>query len=125
MLVGVHLSAVAVLTLMPTPQWLMGIAGLAVAINLCGAVHTHVLLRGKRAVRSLVWEATGNVVVRDGKGREHEGVLAPDSFAHPWAVVLNLKLRGCSRRALVLLPDSETADTLRQLRARVKAVGSD
>jgi hypothetical protein len=120
MLGGVHLMALATVPLLALPLALKLALGMTVLFSLYRAIYTRILLRGKRSIRELIWEPTGGVVVWDGKGQEHEGVIAPDSFVYPWAVVLNLKLEGPCRRTLVLLADSVPEDVLRRLRIRLR-----
>jgi hypothetical protein len=69
-LIGVHVLAIAALTLLTTLQWLMIITGLMVALSLYHAPYNYVLFRSKRAIRSLIQEPTGDIAVCDGKGRE-------------------------------------------------------
>ena len=70
MLIGVHVLAIAALTLLTTLQWLMTVTGLMVALSLYRTTYNYVLFSGKRAIRSLIQEPTGDIVVCDGKGRE-------------------------------------------------------
>jgi hypothetical protein len=67
--------------------------GAAVLLSLYRAIRTYVLLRGKHAIRELIWEHSDHVIVRDGEGWEYKVVVMADSFVHPWAVVLSLRLR--------------------------------
>lgn len=120
LLTGGHLSALATLPYMALPGWIMIVIALIVGISLYRSIYTHVLLKGSRAVRALVWEASGEILVLDGKGRQYQAALAPGSFAHPWAVIINLKPKGRLKRALVLMPDSVAVDILRQLRMRLR-----
>jgi len=69
-LIGVHVLAIAALTLLAALQWLMIITGLMVALSLYRATDNYVWFRGKRAIRSLIQEPMGDIVVCDGKGRE-------------------------------------------------------
>jgi hypothetical protein len=115
-----HILALALLPPLALPHSLELAIGIVVLLSLYRAIHTHVLLRGSRATRGLVWESSGRIVVRDGENREHEAQVSVDSFAHPWAVVLRLALSDRSRRALVLLPGCVGDDVLRQLRVRLR-----
>lgn len=116
---SVHLSALAVLPFLSLPHGLAIMMGIGVLLSLYRSVYTHVLLSGSHAIRELVWEPSGEVVVWDGDGHESEAVLR-ESVAHPWIIVLNLRLSTRSRRTLVLLPDSAPAEVLRQLRTRLR-----
>lgn len=49
---------------------------------------------------------------------EREAAILPDSFVHPWLIVLNLKVEK-QRLSLVLFPDSLPPDDFRRLRVRL------
>lgn len=119
-LTGAHVLALATLSVLVLPQALKLAMGVVVLSSLCRAIYTRVLLRGPRAIRAIVWGVCGDMVVRDGADREYQAQAAFDSFAHPWAIVLNLRLNDSSRRTLVLLPDSVPKDVFRQLRVRLR-----
>lgn len=119
-----HLTALMILPTLSMPLSFSIAAGVAVLICAYRSVGTHVLLRGERAVRELIWQPSGEIFVRDGAGHEHLGSLMQDSVAHPLAIILNLRLQGSAARTLVLLPDSASADVLRQLRARLRMTKS-
>jgi len=53
-LIGVHVLAIAALTLLTTLQWLMTVTGLMVALSLYRTTYNYVLFSGKRAIRSLI-----------------------------------------------------------------------
>lgn len=117
---GVHLVALAMLPLLALPSALVVAAGIAVLLSLYRAISTHVLFWGTRAIRKLVWSASGEVVVWDGEGHEDQASILPDCFAIPWAVILTVRAQDLGRRTLVLLPDCVPADILRQVRVRLR-----
>lgn len=116
----VHFAALTILPLMAIPRWLTVLIGVLVVLSLYRAIHIHVLLKGRRAIRELILETSGEVTLCDGGGREHTSVISAGSFVHPWVIILNLKLRGGEKRSLVLLSDSIPADVQRQLRIRLR-----
>lgn len=117
---GAHLVTLATLPLLPLPSALIGAAGIAVLLSLYRALSVHVFFRGTRAIRELVWNTSGEVVVWDGEGHEHQASISSDCFAVPWTVILAVHVQDLGRRTLVLLPDCVSVDILRQIRVRLR-----
>lgn len=116
---GVHLVVLAMLPLLALPPVLVVAAGIAVLLSLYRTISIHVLYRGTRAIRELVWSASNEVVVWDGEGHEHQASISRDCFAVPWVVILAVHVQHLGRRTFVLLPDCVPADILRQVRVRL------
>jgi hypothetical protein len=80
----------------------------------------HVLLQGERAIRVVLWKASGEITVWDSTGPERSASILPECFVSPRDVILTLRLQDLERRTMVLLPDCVSADTLRQIRVRLR-----
>jgi hypothetical protein len=80
----------------------------------------HCELRGRRAVRRVVWTADGRWLVTDGEGAEHESALVPTPTVTPELVILRLRGADSVVRTALLLADSADPDQLRRLRARLR-----
>lgn len=120
-LVLVHLSAAAIVLL-----WVPGrlaVAGLLalVVVSFMTNYRRHVLHRGRHAPRRVVCNGNGQWLLQDLDGEMLPAKLLPSSYLHPKLVILNFALEARPRRRnLVLCPDSLDAQTLRQLRARLR-----
>jgi hypothetical protein len=115
-----HLLALTSVFAVSLPLALKLALGAAVLASLCHAVYVHVLLQGRRSIRELIWTSSGALLVKDAHGRDWDAHVCANSFVHPRLLVLRLSLDKGSPRAMVLLPDSVTADVLRQLRVRLR-----
>jgi hypothetical protein len=94
-----------------------------VALSFYRNYRRHVLHRGRRAPRRVVCHGDGRWLLQDHRGEMQEARLLPSSYLHPRLVILNFTLRQRPRRRnLVLCPDSLDAQTLRQLRVRLRVV---
>ena len=80
----------------------------------------HCELRGRRAVRRVVWTADGRWRVTDGEGGEHESTLEPGPTVTPELVILRLRGADGPVRTAILLADSADADAQRRLRSRLR-----
>ncbi|HXG28862.1 MAG TPA: protein YgfX [Nevskiales bacterium] len=120
-LIGVHaLAALAVLLWVPGRGMVAALLGL-VALSFIRNYRRHVLHRGKYAPRRVICQADGRWLLQDHRGKMQEARLLPSSYLHPRLVILNFALQQRPRRRnLVLCPDSLDAQTLRQLRARLR-----
>lgn len=89
----------------------------AAGLILAWAWHLAQALRlGRSAMRSLELSADGSARFQDASEQWHQVEIQPGSYVSPWLVVVITAAGGRRRRALVLLPDSATADELRRLR---------
>lgn len=120
-LVGVH--ALAALTVL---LWVPGRGTVAALLMLVGLsffrnYRRHVLHRGQRAPRRVVCHGDGGWQLENHRGEMQAARLLSSSYLHPRLVILNFALdQRPHRRNLVLCPDSLDAQTLRQLRARLR-----
>jgi len=120
-LIGIHALALATV-LAGVPNRLVMLVLLAViALSFFRNYRRHVLHRGVRAPRRVVCQEDGRWRLQDHRGVMHEARLLPSSYLHPQLVILNFALDARPRRRnLVLCPDSLDAQTLRQLRVRLR-----
>lgn len=115
-----HLTTLLVLVLLPLPWWiLLPLAG-TVLLSLGYVLHRYVFMKGRKAVRKLIWDAHGTLKLLNGEEKELDAALCCDTFVSRWLIVLNLKTGQVGNHSLVLLPDSLAQDLMRQLRARVR-----
>lgn len=120
-LAGAHITAAAVVILAVSFKPAAAALLLLALLSWYRAHRVHVQHRGARSIRRLVWQADGQWLLDDGRESAQPAHLLPSSYLHPRLVILNFRLltrRG--RRNLVLLPDSLDAQTLRQLRRRMR-----
>jgi toxin CptA len=120
-LIVVHaLAVVTVLLWVPGRITVAALLAL-VALSFYRNYRRHVLHRGRRAPRRVVCQGDGRWLLQDHRGQMQEARLLPSSYLHPRLVILNFILRQRPRRRnLVLCPDSLDAQTLRQLRVRLR-----
>ena len=115
-----HLTTLLVLVLLPLPWWiLLPLAG-TVLLSLGHVLQRHVLMKGRKAVKKLIWDAHGTLKLLNGEEKELNAALCCDTFISRLLIVLNLRTSQLGNHSLVLLPDSLTQDLMRQLRARVR-----
>jgi hypothetical protein len=89
------------------------------------AYRLHCQYRGRQAIRRLSWLADGQWVLEDGSRQAQAALLLPSSYLHPRLLILNFKLvANGHRRNVLLLPDSLDAESLRQLRSRLRVEAS-
>lgn len=120
-LFAVHaLAAVTVLVWVPGRGAVAALLAL-IAVSFFRNYRRHVLHRGQRAPRRVVCGDDGHWLLQDQQGEMRPARLLPSSYLHPRLVILNFALDQYPRRRnLVLCPDSLDAQTLRQLRARLR-----
>ncbi|MGH8458700.1 MAG: protein YgfX [Nevskiales bacterium] len=120
-LLGVHaLATVTVLLWVPGRGAVAALLAL-IALSFFRNYRRHVLHRGRRASRRIVCQGDGRWLLQDHLGEMHPAHLLPSSYLHPRLVILNFRLAEYPRRRnLVLFPDSLDAQTLRQLRMRLR-----
>jgi toxin CptA len=125
-IVAVHLLGVSVAVLVPLEWfWRAGII-LAVAVSLLFSWKKFVFGQSRLSVRRLVWDAEGDWYVVFPDGKEEDARLLPDSFVHPWLVILNLRMRQSGRVISVpFFRDSLDKDTLRKVRVRLRTLPPD
>lgn len=120
-LIGLHLL-VAITVLLWVPGRFAVAALLALTVlSFFRNYRYHVLHRGRRAPRRVVCHADGGWSLQDTAGNMLPAQLLPSSYLHPRLVILNFMVEDSPRRRnLVLCQDSLDAQTLRQLRARLR-----
>jgi toxin CptA len=92
-----------------------------VALSFVRNYRRHILHRGRRAPRRVICQPDGGWLLQDHHGQMQPARLLPSSYLHPRLVILNFALdQRPRRRNLVLCPDSLDAQTLRQLRVRLR-----
>ena len=123
-LVLIHLLALSVLPFLAVSAGFLVPVALLVLAGLYRELQLHVFRRHPRSVVRAVWESSGRWRLTDALGVERAGELLAESYVHPQLVLLNFKLDGAGRRSLVLLPDSEDRQTLRELRVRLRTRAS-
>ncbi len=115
-----HVLASGVVVFMPAiPGWGKCLLLLAVVFSGIYFWRLHVSRSLSQAVLDVTFYNTNNCLVRTNTGSVF-AVLDDSSFLHPWLCVLNLRTRRNKVHTLILLNDALPADTLRQLRVRVK-----
>lgn len=124
-MVATHLLTTIVVGLMPAlPLWGKGLLLVLIAVSLRYYWRLHISRVAPNAVQEVRFYQVEVCLVRTAAA----GFLArldDSSFLHPWLCVLNLRAQNGKRYSVVLLPDSVPADTLRQLRVRVKFSSTD
>lgn len=120
------LHALAALTVLFSVPGRVAIAALLalVALSFFRNYRRHVLFRGPSAPRRVICREDGRWFLQDHQGGMHLARLLPSSYLHPRLVILNFALeQRPRRRSVVLCPDSLDAQTLRQLRVRLRVMG--
>lgn len=106
-----HLLAAACWLSLTLPEW-----ALAAGLPLFLLSLTYHLRQARRLpFAALRLEREGALSVIEPAGEAVEAQLLPDFVAHPWLVVLRLRVEG-RRYALTLPPDALEKDAHRQLR---------
>lgn len=113
-----HGAAVGVLWVLALPAWAQIVLTLGIGTSLLYALNEQALLRGKSAVKRLVWEKTGDWIL-ERNGTQRRARLLGSSFVHPRLVILNFNLDGRRTCSVVLSWDSVDAETFRRLRVRL------
>jgi toxin CptA len=142
-----HAGAFASVLTLPVSRWATAALALAIAASCVLTLAGPVFRLRASSIVMLEWRADGRWWVRRRDGGGEDVALLPDSYVHPWLVVLNFRRAGDGRRArwrrfaaapsarslaalairgrcsVVLPPDSVDRETLRRLRARLRHEG--
>lgn len=111
-------GAVGVVVLSLPLAWdLQLLVSALILLGLLDALRTHLLHRGRAAVRSAQWRGGGEWWLRNGDGEAETGRLDPSTLVLPRLVVLRLRSGSVRRRTLILPADALDPDTHRRLRA--------
>lgn len=117
-LLALHGAAVGVAWVLALPAWMQIALTLGIGFSLLLGLNEQALLHGRRAVKRLVWEKTGEWALERG-GLQLRARLLGSSFVHPRLVILNFNLGGRRTCSVVLPWDSVDAQTFRRLRVRL------
>lgn len=117
-LLVLHGTAVGVVWVLALPTWAQIALTLGLGSSLLYALNEQALLRGRRAVKRLVWEKTGDWILERGGAQLHARLLG-SSFVHPRLVILNFNLGGRRTCSVVLPWDGVDTQTFRRLRVRL------
>ena len=116
-----HALALGAAAYAPLAPVLLAAAGATVVTSFVVLLRRHAMLRGRHAVRRIVWSADGRWTLSDGEGAEHaDCALLPEPTIGPPLTVLRLKDGAGRTRVLLLLAESAEPDQLRRLRARLR-----
>jgi len=113
----IHAGALAVVPPLSTPWWVkILLAGLVLASAIYN-FSCRVVLRGKRAIVGLVWDAKDEWRLTTAQGGTSVAELLPDTYVHPQLVILRFR-DTVSRKKLsvILFHDSVDAESHRRLR---------
>ena len=106
--------------LLPLSWWLLLLLPGIAVVSLYYVLHCHILKRGRKAVKRLIWDAQGTLKLLTGQGQELDAKLCSSTFVSRWLILLNLRTSQLGNHSLVLLPDSLTREHMRQLRVRIR-----
>lgn len=142
-----HAGAFALILALPVSIWVIAVLALAVTASCLFTLADPVLRLRPSSIAALEWRGDGRWQARRRDGGEEALALLPDTYIHPWLVVLNFRRGGDGwsvrwrhftaapsvetgmnlvsiRRSMILLPDSVDPETLRRLRARLRLEGT-
>ena len=116
-LLAVHSAAIASVLALPVAWWTRIGACLLLIVNGLATIRVHGFRKGSRACTRMRLNTEGDCELRSGNQRNVSGVLLPGWVALPLLIVLRVRCAGERLpRAIVLLPDGASADSLRRLR---------
>ncbi|OQX06019.1 MAG: hypothetical protein BWK73_32050 [Thiothrix lacustris] len=119
-IVASHALAAVVVGLMPAlPWWGKGLLLVLMALSWRYYWRLHISRVAMSAVQEVRFYQVEVCLVRTAAAGFFAR-LDDSSFLHPWLCVLNLRAKDGKLYTLIVMPDSVPADTLRQLRVRVK-----
>jgi hypothetical protein len=116
-----HLGALAILPMLDLPWLWRGLAAIAVLVSLAREWRKHIL-RGPGSAVAVQVSDDGAWSLRRAGAAEDEPASLLSLFAHPALVVLRLKTGNGARVPVILMPDTQDGETLRQLRVRLAAL---
>jgi hypothetical protein len=121
-LFALHCGAVVVL--LSLNGWQIAVLVILCILSLAGFIQTHVLRRGRFAVRRLVWNTDGSWTLLLSSHEYHGARLLPSSYIHPELVILNFRIDRWCARSVVLAKDALDGETHRRLRVRLELEAS-
>lgn len=111
-----HGAALLLLSTLPLPLLIQGLAGFVVLASAILTIRHHALRRGSTAVCALRFEDKEALQLRRGNGLWQAGRIAGSSTVGPWLTVLNVEHQPKGISHVLLLGDELGADELRRLR---------
>lgn len=121
-----HGGALVFIWALTIPLWLILVIALVIAISLIYSLKRHYLRNTDNAIVQAVWDADDNWHLLFADHTTAVGRVLPDSYIHPWLVVLNFATQNPNRKySLPLLSDSLDPDTHRRLRVRLRTSSPD
>ena len=126
LLLFAHIGALLLIWALSISLWLILLIALLIVTSLLYSVKRHYLRNSHNAIVHAVWDADENWHLSLANGSTVIARLLPDTYIHPWLVVLNFVSQNPSKKySLLLLPDSLDASTLRRLRVRLRTSSPD
>ncbi|MBI5450633.1 MAG: hypothetical protein HY940_04675 [Gammaproteobacteria bacterium] len=118
-LLASHGGALALLLVLDISVIYRMLLVLLIVCSLAVLYRNQQLRLGRRVIHQVLWRPDGSWRLDIGGSVIEGAVLCPDTFVHPWLIVLRFAAR---RRGytLVLLPDMLDPQTLRRLRVRLR-----
>lgn len=116
----VHGAALAALAALPLPPVATALLAAAILTSFIVEMRRHVLLRGSRAVKRLVWTASGGWILTGARGETFDAERLPGGWISPYALILNFRDERKRRYTVILLADNCAPDEHRKLRARLR-----
>lgn len=121
LLIGGHVIACAIAFVLPAPWLIQSMLAIGLIANAVRSVRWHALLTGGAAIVRVQWLGDGDWVLTQRDGKTVDAQLQPGSYVHPLLLVLNFKLSGGGRRAVVVFGGRADADAVRRWRAALAA----
>lgn len=115
-----HLGALLISFFLEVPLWVKVLVTLLILLSMLHSLRKHAFRAMPDVVSNLVWEEGDDWVITLKNGTEHTAQMTTDGFISPWMTVLNFIDEAKRKRSVVLLPDSVTQDSFRQLRVRLR-----
>lgn len=118
-----HGGAAICLLITPLPSWMIWFAILAVACHLLYALCHHAFRCTRSAITELTLTDSAQIQLLTRAGQPIDAVLL-GGYSQPMLKVLRLRLGRWQRRSVVVLPDMLEPDRLRELRVRLRRLGT-
>lgn len=122
-------ATLAVMAFTPMGSFTRAVLAAGAVLSFVDALRVAALRRGARGVRGFRVDLTGAIRVRDGAGREREGVLRDGSFVAPWLTLVRWRPSGARfDRTFLLVPGMLEREDFRRLRVLLRwaqAQGTD
>ena len=120
-----HVSAAAVVWLVPLPILGKAVFTLAIAVSLIYFMARDAALHASRSIVALELREDGGIACQTRNGEWLECNLLGSSYVSPGMTVVNLRARGWTGyRRVILVPDNVDAEDFRRLRTWLRWRGS-